>query len=115
MKIIGRIIIVLVAAVIVSGVATLFVSNSDAQTRPRPQFQEQTQTDGTSVDTDSTDNTEASRRPERGGHGGERGGSFIFGIVGILQNVAIMGAIVLGVTLVPRVKGLMTRLTGSVP
>ncbi|MCB0171880.1 MAG: hypothetical protein KDJ97_15140 [Anaerolineae bacterium] len=115
MKIIGRIIIVLIAAVIVSGVATLFVGSSNAQTRSRPQFQEQDQADGTSTTTDSTDGSEGSGRPNRGDHGGERGGSFIFGMVGILQNVAIIGVIVLVVTLIPRAKGLMTRLTGSVP
>ena len=98
MKILGRTIIILIAALAVIGAATALVGNGsarfpDAETESRPFVQDQP--DGFSTDS-----------PERF-HEGERDGASLFGIVSVIQNFVIVGLIIAVVILVPRLKGVI--------
>lgn len=109
MKILGRIIIILIAGLAVIGAATALVGNSsarlpDAETEPRPLVQDQPGGLSTSP--------EGIRPPDRFREG-ERDAPSLFGIVGVIQNLVIVSLIVGLVTLGPRLKGGLARLTGS--
>jgi hypothetical protein len=109
MKILGRIILILIAALTVAGAATTLVGNSsarfpDTETELRPSVQDQPSSLSTSP--------ESIRPPDRF-HEGERDAPSLFGIVGVIQNLVIISFIVVVVTLGPRLKGVFARLTGS--
>ena len=104
MKILGRIVIILIAALVVAGAATALVGNSsarfpDARTEPRPLVQDQ-----------PGDLSIGS--PERF-HEGEGDAPSLFGIAGVIQNLVIVSLIVGVVTLGPRLKGGLAKLASS--
>ena len=109
MKIMGRIIVILSAALVVIGAATALVGNSnsgfpDDRAASRPVVQEQSSSSSTEPE---------GLRPPGGFHEGERDAPSLFGIVDVIQNLVIMSLIVGLVTLGPRLKGVLTRSTHS--
>ena len=111
MKILGRIIIILLAALAVSGAATALVGNSSARfpeagTEARPFGQAQVASLSTGPE---------GFRSHDQFHEGEHDAPTLFGIVGVFQNLVIVSLIVEVVALGPRLKGALTRLTGSFP
>ncbi|GAB4423438.1 MAG: hypothetical protein Fur0044_21430 [Anaerolineae bacterium] len=93
MKIFGRIFIILAAALVVAGVTIALVGSDtgsfEAEAERAPVFQEQGDA-GEAVAAE-----QVSGRPPREGHDE----ASLFGIVGVLQNLVIIGVIVLVVTL----------------
>lgn len=111
MKILGRILIILIAALAVTGTATAFVGNSDARIPAN-------ETESRSFIQDhpgdlSTGSEEIRPQDRHQFHEGERDAFSLFGAVGILQNFVIVSLIVGVVMLGPRLKGVLARLTGS--
>lgn len=107
MKLIGRTLVILAAALVVVG-ATFGVSRSSLASGmrsfpaegPRAGQQLVNREQGQASGVQS-----AAPRFERGGFEGREGrpgGSAIFGILGVLKNVMVIGAIVAGVSLVSR-------------
>jgi hypothetical protein len=106
MKILGRIIIILLAALAVSGAATALVGNSSARFPEGETEWVQDQPGGLST------GSEGFRSHDRF-HEGEHDAPSLFGVVGLIQNLVIMGLIVGLVALGPRLRGVFARLTGS--
>lgn len=109
MKILGRIIIILVAALAVAGAATALIGNSSARfpddrTESRTFVQDQSGSVPTSPE---------GRRPPDGFHEGGRDEPSLFGIVDIIQNLVIISLIVGVVTLIPHLKRGLARFAGS--
>lgn len=104
MKILGRIVIILIAALAVAGAATALAGNSsarlpEAETEPHPFGQDQPG----GLSTGSPDRF----------HEGERDAPSLFGIVGVVQNLVIVSFIIGLVTLGPHLKSVLARLAGS--
>ena len=101
MKILGRIAIILIAALAIAGAATTLIGNSSTTLSgadPRPVVQEQ------------PDDLSAGS-PDRF-HEGDHNAPSLFGVVDIIKNLVIMSLTVGVVTLLPRLKGLLARLAG---
>ena len=109
MKILGRTLIILIAALAVIGVATALVGNSsfpDGENEARPFVQERPSDLST-----GSENIRPRDHHDRF-HEGERDAPSLFGIVGVIQNFAIVSLIVGLVTLGPRLTGyVQSRLT----
>jgi hypothetical protein len=118
MAILGRIFIILTAALVVVGATIAFVGNSNsagfpgAGERPgEPTFVTDAGQDHTAVATrpgDTLPSEQFSGRPHREGHDSPS----LFGIVGVFKNLAIIGVIVMLVTLGGRAGKALARFGG---
>lgn len=103
MKILGRIFIILAAALVVAAATIALVGNDtgsfEAETERAPVFQEQSGAGETMTA------EQVSGRPPREGHDE----ASLFGIVGVLQNLVIISVIVLVVTLGGRARTALAR------
>lgn len=110
MKVLGQILIILVAALAVIGVATALVGNSsfpEGETRSRPTVEAQSE--------DLPTDAEGFRPRDHHDrfHEGDHDAPSLFGLVSVLQNLVIVSLIVGLVALGPRLKRRLARLTGS--
>jgi|GEM_PF-6112299 len=100
MKILGRIFIILAAALVVAAATIALVGNDtgsfEAEAERAPVFQEQD---------DAVTAEQVSGRPPREGHDE----ASLFGIVGVLQNLVIISVIVLVVRLGGRAQRALAR------
>lgn len=106
MKILGRILIILVAALVVVGAATALAgSSSNMQFSERQEFIQDQPSAGTA---DSGETRPRDHFSEEG-----RDSPSLFGIVSVIQNLVIIGGIVLLITVIRRLKIMLARLVGS--
>ncbi len=109
MKILGRILIILIAALAVAGAATALVGKSSTGF---PNAGTETQLSVQDQPGSAAASSESLRPPDRF-HEGERDAPSLFGFVGVIQNLVIISLIVGVVTLIPRFKGVLARLAAS--